>query len=162
MEKLSEKFRNIRGWGIDADPANEPTYPIKNYTGDDFERLNYQRPPLQQQRNEILHSNERPGLTAVFGSSVPPSGLSGILRRYAFRYSEGTFTHWLTLLLADRINVYEGLLADLSRGRLPNVFAERGWGAIYKYDKKMFARKVAVTSLVTAAVLVLFFRRRRK
>ena len=48
MEKISDKYRNIPGWGIDADPANEPTYPIKNYTGDDFERLNYERPPLQR------------------------------------------------------------------------------------------------------------------
>jgi hypothetical protein len=161
MEKISDKYRNIPGWGIDADPANEPTYPMKNYTGDDFERLNYERPPLQQPRAEILHSNERPGLPAVFGTTLPPSGLSGALRRFAFRYSEGTFTHWLTLLLADRINVYEGLLQDLRRGKLPNVFAERGWGAIYKYDKKLFARKVAITSVITAAVIVLLFRKRK-
>jgi hypothetical protein len=162
MEKVSDKFGNIPGWGIDADPANEPTYPIKNYTGDDHDRLHYERPPQQRQTTEILHSNERPGLPAVFGSSLPPSGLSGVLRRFAFRYSEGTFTHWLTLLLADRINVYEGLLQDLGRGKLPNIFAERGWKAIYKYDKKLFAQKVAVTSIITAVIIVLFFRKRRR
>jgi hypothetical protein len=161
MEKISDKHRHIPGWGIDMDPANEPTYPIKNYTGDDHDRLNYQRPPLQPVRTEVLRSIERPGMTAVFGTTLPPSGLSGVLRRFAFRYSEGTFTHWLTLLLADRINVFEGLLDDLRRGYFPNVLAERGYKAIWKYDKKLFARKVAVASLVTATLLVLFFRKRR-
>ena len=35
MENLEQKFAHIKGWGIDADPENEPTYPMKNYTGDD-------------------------------------------------------------------------------------------------------------------------------
>src|SRR5690554_3177016 len=103
----SEKFAHINGWGIDADPKNEPTYPMKDYTGDDHKRLEYDRPVRQVSDIEVLHSNERPGVSAVFGTSVPLSGLSGKLRRHAFMYSEGHFGHWLTLLLADRVNVVE-------------------------------------------------------
>src|SRR5690554_8021589 len=103
METIPEKYTHIKGWGVDADPKNEPTYPMKNYTGDDHNRLNYERPPQQRKNIEVLHSNERPGVSAVFGTSVPPSGFSGSLRRKAFTYSEGTFAHWLILLLADRI-----------------------------------------------------------
>ena len=50
---------------------------------------------------EVLHSNERPNISAAFGTSTPPSGLSGALRRFAFRYSESSYAHWLPLMLAD-------------------------------------------------------------
>src|SRR4051812_12826746 len=98
MEDISHKYSHIKGWGIDADPENEPTYPMKHYTGDDHNRLNYEKATQQEPTVEILHSNERPGLTRVFGESSPPSGLSGSLRRYAFNYSESNLKHWLTLV----------------------------------------------------------------
>ncbi len=50
---------------------------------------------MQPVNVEVLHSNERPHLTAVFGTSSPPSGLSGSIRRFAFRYSESSYGHWL-------------------------------------------------------------------
>ncbi len=109
MENSQNEFSHIKGWGIDANPANEPAYPIKNYTGDDHERLNWQRPVQQPVTVEVLHSNEYPNLPAVFCTSVPPSGRSGKIRRYAFQFSESSYGHWLPLLLADRINVVEGI-----------------------------------------------------
>ena len=151
--ELKNKYADIPGWGIDADPENEPTYPMKNYTGDDHKRLNYERPALQPIRQEILHSNERPNVTAVFGTSTPPSGLSGMLRRYAFRYSEGSSGHWMTLVLADRVNVVEGIIDDLRKGIIPNIWAERGWNAEWKFNRRGLITKLAVTTLVTAAVI---------
>ena len=151
--ELKNKYADIPGWGIDADPENEPTYPMKNYTGDDHKRLNYERPALQPIRQEILHSNERPSVTAVFGTSTPPSGLSGMLRRYAFRYSEGSSGHWMTLVLADRVNVVEGIIDDLRKGIIPNIWAERGWNAEWKFNRRGLITKLAVTTLVTAAVI---------
>src|SRR5579875_1913203 len=99
MENTTNDYTHINGWGIDADPTNEPTHPMKKYTGDDHERINWVRPPLQPVTVEVLHSNERPNLTAVFGTSVPPSGLSGSIRRFAFKHSENEYLHWLPLLL---------------------------------------------------------------
>ena len=155
MESKND-YENIKGWGVDADPANEPTYPMKTYTGDDHNRLNWERPVIQIQTVEVLHSNERPGLSAVFGSSIPPTGLSGAIRRFAFKYSESSYGHWLPLLLADRVNVVEGIVADVRRGHVPNFFAERGWAAELKYNRKGLARKLVVGLAVTAvAVLVL-------
>ena len=75
--------KDIPGWGIDADPQNNPTYPYKHWNGSDHERLNYERPPMQPVTVEVLHSIERPGLSCVFGTSVPPSGVSGAIRRFA-------------------------------------------------------------------------------
>jgi hypothetical protein len=159
MEDLTGKYAHIKGWGIDADPDNDPTYPMKRVTGDDHQRLNYDRPPLQREDVEILHSNERPGLSAVFGTSVPPSGLSGRIRRYAFRYSEGSFGHWIPLLLADRVNVIEGIVDDIKHGHLPNILAEKGWKAEWKYNRRSVTKKVVVGVALTALALALLSRR---
>ncbi|QJD94850.1 hypothetical protein HH214_02630 [Mucilaginibacter robiniae] len=160
MENTTNNYSHIKGWGIDADPTNEPTHPMKHYTGDDHKRLNWERPPLQPETVEILKSNERPNLSAVLGTSVPPTGLSGAIRRYAFKYSESSYGHWLPLLLADRVNVVEGLIDDLKQGHIPNIFAEKGWKADLKYNPKGLATKVLVTALATTAVLA--YLRRKK
>jgi hypothetical protein len=110
---------------------------------------------------EILHSNERPGVTRVFGTSVPPTGLSGMLRRYAFRFSEGSSGHWMTLILADRINVVEGIIDDLAHGHIPNIWAERGWNAEWKYNRNGMIKKIAITTAVAAAAIILLSRKKK-
>lgn len=152
---LEKQFSHIKGWGVDADPKNEPTYPIKKYTGDDHQRLNWKRPVQQPVTAEVLHSNERPVVSAVFGTSCPPSGWSGKIRRYAFQHSESSYLHWLPLLLADRINVVEGIADDLKKGHIPNIFAEKGWKAEWKYNRAGLIKKVAVAALVTTAAVLI-------
>lgn len=152
---LEKKFGHIKGWGVDADPNNEPTYPIKKYNGDDHQRLNWERPALQPRTVEVLHSNERPGLTAVFGTSMPPSGLSGNIRRFAFKYSESSYGHWLPLLVADRVNVVEGIIDDLKRGHIPNIFAEKGCKAEWKYNRAGMIKKIAITALAATALIII-------
>lgn len=160
--KTEEKHKVIKGWGIDVDPKNEPTYPMKDYTGDDHKRLNYERPPLQPRNIEVLHSNERPSVSAVFGTSVPPSGLSGMIRRYAYKYSEGSFGHWFPLIFADRINVIEGILQDFRRGRIPNILIERGIKAMWKYNRGVFIATVAANIVVGVAVFAWMMARSAK
>src|SRR4051812_30580999 len=99
---IAESYKNIKGWGVDADPENDPTYPIKNWNGADHLRFNYEKPVQQPVTVEILHSTERPAVSRVFGTTLPPSGLSGALRRFAFKFSESTYSHWVPLMLADR------------------------------------------------------------
>jgi hypothetical protein len=159
---LVDKSKTIEGWGVDADPSNNPTYPMKHYTGADHQRLEYERSKQQMPREEVLHSNERPGITRVFGTSSPPSGLSGQFRRFAFRFSEGSSAHWLTLLLADRVNVVEGIVDDLRHGHIPNVFKERGWNAEWKYNRKGVIQKVAVGAVVTTAVVTFLLLRSKR
>jgi hypothetical protein len=161
METLTGKYSKIKGWGIDANPQNEPTYPLKNYTGDDHKRLSYDRPIQQNTDVEILHSNERPSVSSVYGTTVPPSGLSGRIRRWAFNYSEGSFGHWLPLLLADRINVWEGIISDFRRGHIPNIFAELGGKAEWKYNKKGLAKKVAVGIIIAAVAYALLSKKKK-
>jgi hypothetical protein len=161
MESTSEKYKHIKGWGIDADPKNEPTYPMKNYTGDDHKRLRYDRPKQQPRNIEVLHSNERPRITSVFGTAAAPSGLSGMIRRFAFKYSESSFAHWLPLLFADRINVWEGIISDLKKGRLPNMFRERGLASELRYNRKVFIVRTVIKTVVTVLVIAWIFSGRK-
>jgi hypothetical protein len=160
MEHAAKDPSQIKGWGVDADPKNDPAYPMKNRNDGEHAGYAWERPQQQPITVEVLHSNERPDVTSVFGTSTPPSGLSGGIRRFAFRYSESSYGHWLPLMLADRVGVAEGVLGDLKRGRVPNVFAERGWKAEWKHDRTSLVRRILVRAVLILAA-VAYFRRRR-
>jgi hypothetical protein len=155
MENTDKDYSHIKGWGIDADPKNDPTYPMKRRNNGEHAGYSWDRPTLQPVTVEVLHSNERPNITAVYGTSVPPSGLSGMIRRFAFNYSENSYLHWLPLLLADRVNVVEGIVEDLAGGRVPNIFAEKGMKADWKHDKTGLFTKLAIAAAITAGAVML-------
>jgi hypothetical protein len=148
-----ERSKTIPGWGVDADEENDPTYPMKHRSEAAHKGMNYERVVQQPQDVEILHSIERPGVTRVFGTTAPPSGLSGKLRRHAFKYSEATAKHWMTLVLADKVNVVEGIVDDLRRGHFPNFVEEFGWRAEWKHNRKKFVGKMAARIAAIAAVV---------
>jgi hypothetical protein len=153
---MTERVKDIPGWGMDADPDNDPTYPMKHYTGADHERLDYEKAPQQPINIEVFHSIERPGVTRVFGTSTPPSGLSGSIRRFAYKYSEATLAHWMTLMLADRVDVIQGKLDDIRHGIIPNPWIERGWRAEWKHNRAPFVKRMAATGLlITIGIMVL-------
>lgn len=116
----------------------------------------------QPQHVKVLHSIERADITPVFGSTVPPSGLSGRLREVAFRYSEGDLRHWMLLLMADRINVGEGVVSDLARGHVPNLFAEMGLATEWRHNRASFVRKALVLSALAGVGVWLLLRRRHR
>ncbi|HZF65767.1 MAG TPA: hypothetical protein VEZ55_14830 [Chitinophagaceae bacterium] len=150
--KRGTERTDIPGWGIDADPENDPTYPMKQRTNEEHEGYSWDRPTQQSVDVEILHSNERPNVTAVFGTSTPPSGLSGAIRRFAFKHSENEYSHWLPLLLADRVNVVEGIIDDLKKGYVPNIFAEKGLKAEWKHNPQGLVKRVVITAAVTYGI----------
>ena len=107
----------VLGWGADLDPADRPAVPMER-TPPRLEGLHWNDPPeAQRTAMEILVSAERPTLTPVFGTSTPPSGLSGWIRRRAFHHSENNLRHWLMLMMADRVNVVEGVFQDARKSR---------------------------------------------
>lgn len=154
--------QEINGWGVDASEQNDPTYPMKKHALDEHKGYNWDRPPLQPQSVEVLRSIERPNHSAVFGTATPATGLSGMIRREAFKYSESSFAHWLPLILADRINVVEGLVDDIKQGIIPNIFAERGLGAEWKYNRKAFTKKIILCSVITVGALSLLLMAKKK
>lgn len=158
METTPEKYAHIPGWGIDADPKNDPTYPMRNRSNDNHEGYNWERPAQQPTDMEVLRSIERPNDSAVFGTSVPPSGLSGAIRRLAFKQSESEYGHWLPLILADRVNVVEGIIDDLIHGHIPNIFAEKGMKADWEHNRKGLVQTVVVAAAITATIVFLLNR----
>ena len=156
MRDTVKDYTQIKGWGVDADPNNDPTYPMKQRTNGEQAGYSWERPPQQPINVEVLHSIERPNITAVFGTSTPPAGLSGVIRRVAFKYSESSYGHWLPLILADRVSVVEGMLDDLKHGHVPNIFAERGWKAEWQHNRTSLLRRVLVgAALMSAATTYL-------
>lgn len=109
----------------------------------------------------VLESIERPTLPHVFGTTLPPSGLSGLLREQAYKYGEAKIHRWLLLLLADRINVVEGLVEDLSKGHIPNVFDEMGLKSELKYNKKAFFKRV-FTGVVLVSGLIYYLNQKNR
>ena len=160
MEHTAKNPSQIKGWGVDADPKNDPTYPMKLRNDGEHAGYSWERPPQQPITVEVLHSNERPDLTSVFGTSTPPSGPSGALRRLAFRYSESSYGHWLPLMLADRVSVVEGVLDDLEQGHVPNIFAERGWKAEWKHERTSLLRRILVGAALGSAAVAYFTSKR--
>ncbi len=155
-------YSHIKGWGIDADLKNDPTYPMKQRTNEEHRGYVWARPVQQADEMEILKSVERPNLTAVFGTSSPPSGLSGSIRRMAYKYSESDMRRWVPLVLADRIGMVEGILDDLRHGIVPNIPKERGWTAEWKYNRTNLAVKLAVTAAVTTAIVAIMLNQQKK
>jgi hypothetical protein len=146
---------SVPGWGVDADPKNDPTYPIKKRNNGEHAGYTWDRPTQQAATVEVLHSNERPNLSAVFGTSTPPAGASGAIRRYAFKYSESSYGHWLPLMAADRVGVVEGLVEDLFRGQIFIVFTDRGWRADWRHNRPSLIGRIALRVGLIAAITAL-------
>ncbi len=154
MEEQVIDPKLILGWGMDEDRRNNPTYPMKKNNVDDHRRNNWKGPYLQYTRSEILKSTERPHLSAVFGTRIPPKGFSGILRRKAYKSSENMFRHWFLLLLADRVDIISGSIRDLFRFRFALFSNDRGWHALAKYKPGLLAWKIAQRVIVLAIIIL--------
>jgi hypothetical protein len=123
--------REIVGWGVDLDPLDRPAVPKEQFNLDTGAHWDFPERQVALYDREL--SPEHKFLTPVFGTSCPPHGLSGVIRRYAYRYSEGRTLHWLLLVFADRVDVLESNVGALLRGKPDNLLAERGLGAELKY-----------------------------
>ena len=120
----SDELRaRIPGWGVDLDPRDRPSYPR--------ERLEpagrWDIPEYQEEKRPRERSVEHQGLTPVFGTSTPPKGLSGVIRRLAYRhYSEGRAAHWILLIVGDRVDAAESHLRSFVTLRPDNPITETG------------------------------------
>lgn len=152
-----QELQHINGWGADLDRKDRPGVPMER-TPPRFINQPDGDPPQQQEKVEILVSTERPGITQVFGTVQPPSGLSGMIRRLAFKSSENDIRHWLLLILADRVNMVEGIADDLAHGKIPNVLGEMGIKAEMKHNPAGLAKKAVITAAVVGTAVYLMKR----
>ena len=98
--------------GVDAEPDARPGFPMENEPslapGAHHEEIEPQPDDEHELRRAGLET-----MTPVFGTAQPPHGVSGYLRRAAYRVPEHHARHWMALLLADRIDVVEDRLGGL-------------------------------------------------
>jgi hypothetical protein len=154
-----ESLAHIQGWGADLDRKNRPAVPMER-TPPRFTTPKDGKPEQQVETVEVLVSNERPGITPVFSNKQPPSGLSGMLRRLAFKLTENDVRHWFLLIAADRVNMVEGIGQDLLSGKVPNVLAEMGIKAEFEHNKAGLAKKALIGTALIGGAWYLMNRRR--
>ena len=114
----------IPGWGADLDPADRPSVPKlrPEETG-----AHWDFPERQPETWPRERSIEHKFLTPVFGTSCPPKGVSGAIRRLAYRrYSEGRAAHWLLLMAADRVDATGSTLRSFASRHPDNPLTETG------------------------------------
>ena len=78
----------IPGWGVDVDPKNDPTYPIKKRNNGEHAGYSWERPAQQPVTVEVLHSNERPNVAPSSGVDAPQGQRCDRVR---FQYSESRY-----------------------------------------------------------------------
>jgi hypothetical protein len=109
----------IPGWGADLDPTDRPSYPKLQYPADTGAHWDFpERQPGGERRERSI---EHAFVTPVFGTAQPLRGLSGGVRRLAYRrFSEGRLAHWLLLIIGDRVDAWGSHLRSFASGR-PDV-----------------------------------------
>ncbi len=79
----------IPGWGVDRKPESRPGYPLYKEYRAPHDTLQGESPARE---------------------TVPLKGLSGILRRAAYRAPDWKARRWILLMVADRIDALESRL----------------------------------------------------
>ena len=127
IPESSEELRaRISGWGADLDPKDRPSVPQEQFDLD-ATGAHWDFPERQEEKWPRERSIEHKFLTPVFGTSAPPRGLSGVMRKYAYKaFSEARAAHWMILLAADRVDTLEHHIESLLSGRPDNPITETG------------------------------------
>jgi len=116
----------IPGWGVDLDHKDRPAFPRERFDPA-ASGAHWDFPERQVEAWPRERSIEHKFLTPVFGTSCPPKGLSGVLRKISYaRYSEGRAAHWLILLAADRVDAVESHLRSFLTLRPDNPITQTG------------------------------------
>jgi hypothetical protein len=126
-ESSDELRARIPGWGVDLDPKDRPSVPKLKFQ-EDFTGAHWgDFPDRQPEKWPRERSIEHAFLTPVFGTSTPPRGLSGAIRKLSYRrYSEARAAHWLLLVLADRVDAWESHLRSFATLRPDNPVTQTG------------------------------------
>ncbi|MCW2516490.1 MAG: hypothetical protein JWR11_5532 [Mycobacterium sp.] len=137
----SDELRaRIPGWGADLNKEDRPSVPKLKFleTG-----AHWDFPERQPEKWPRERSVEHRFLTPVFGTAQPLRGLSGAMRKFAYKFSEGRAAHWMILLYADRVDAGEHHLRSLASLRPDNPITESGIKAEFTHNgiRSRFGRK---------------------
>ncbi|MCC9176956.1 hypothetical protein [Arthrobacter sp. zg-Y750] len=141
LTPTSDELRaRIPGWGADLDPKDRPAVPKLQFDPT-LSGAHWEFPERQEEKYPRERSIEHKFLTPVFGTSCPPKGLSGVMRRYAYRrFSEARAAHWLILLAADRVDAVESHLASFLTLHPDNPVIETG--VLSEFSRRGYSSRV--------------------
>lgn len=94
-------------WGVDLDPARRPGVPSHATPPRPLANARW---PVERQQGvpaSPLHGRPNKRMPPVFGTAVPPKGLSGAIRNFAARWPDHKPTYWLLKLFSDRVDSFE-------------------------------------------------------
>jgi hypothetical protein len=94
----------VEGWGVDLPREVRPGVPREHEPQAD-PGAHWISPEWQVSGEEALEREGLPRMTPVYGTAQPPRGVSGWLRRRAYRVPDYRASHWMALLFADRVEV---------------------------------------------------------
>jgi hypothetical protein len=96
------------GYGVDAGASARPGVPRERPLPDAAPTGGLPEP---QPHPAVLSRSGIRTPTPVFGATLPPRGLAGVVRRAAYRVPEHRPARWALLLAADRVDVLERRVA---------------------------------------------------
>ncbi|MFO7261903.1 MAG: hypothetical protein DIU52_012165 [bacterium] len=129
-------------YGVDRALEDRPGVPMEAEP-EPAEGVHWEEIPRQPVRQTVLKRRGLTRLTPVFGTSVPPRGISGLMRRVAYRIPEHRARHWLLLLAADRVDVMEGRLGEA----LARPFEDTPLAPLGRQIQRNPARSIALAAL---------------
>jgi hypothetical protein len=155
-ERTTRRTARGRPEAVDADPRRRPGVPMEAEPM--LAGAAIAAPERQRIGEEHFHRAGIDRLTPVFGTAQPPRGLSGWLRRRAYRVGEHRARHWAMLLAADRVDVMEGRLGRCLGGAVRATGAGR---AAARIERNPWPTVGVLAALAVAAGLAVRAARRR-
>ena len=111
----------IPGAGADARMEDRPGVPMEKDPPAPAGLAHWAEPSRQRDPGTILKRVGLDQLTPVFGDTIAPRGVSGLLRKAAYALPEHYVSHWLLLLLSDRVDAVESNAAAVLPFAIPVV-----------------------------------------
>lgn len=111
--------QSIFGAGVDGSQEARPGVPMEKENPGPAGNAHWLMPDRMEDPGTIQKRAGLEQLTPVFGTAVPPRGLSGVMRKAAYKVPEHFTSHWLILLAADRVDVLEDRLKRLLPFAIP-------------------------------------------
>lgn len=108
------------GAGVDLDPARRPGVP-KERAPARWPNTRYPPAGMQGRSSTPKRGRQHRPMPPVFSTAVPPRGISGALRIFAYRYPDHYMRHWTLLLFADRVESWGTRSWRLLRVGIPAI-----------------------------------------
>ena len=105
---------------VDRDPSRRPGVPMMR---EPRPWPNTRFPPERQPGTPSAPKHGRPNkrMPPVFGTAVPPRGLSGAIRVLAYGLPDHYPSHWFLMMLGDRVDSLERRISRLMPVAVPLV-----------------------------------------